>query len=68
MIFLADATFENCVAQITYMKNMSRKSKIQKVAPYRLDFGDNFRSVLCRFADRPNCQNVQFTEGNEENE
>jgi hypothetical protein len=34
MIFLADAIFENRVAQFTYMKNMSLKSKIQKVALY----------------------------------
>jgi hypothetical protein len=31
MIFLVDVIFENREAQITYMKNMSRKSKIQKV-------------------------------------
>ena len=28
MIFLVDAIFEIRVAQVTYMKNMSRKSKI----------------------------------------
>jgi len=54
MIYLVDMIFENRVAQITYMKNMSRKREIQKVDSHRLDFGDKFRSVLCRFADRLN--------------
>jgi hypothetical protein len=34
MILLMDEIFENREAQLTYMKNMSRKGKIQKVALY----------------------------------
>jgi hypothetical protein len=40
MIFLADAIFEIREAQFVYMKNMSRKSKIQKVALYWSISGD----------------------------
>jgi hypothetical protein len=40
MIFLVDAIFENREAPVTYMKNMSRKSKIQKVALFWTKSGD----------------------------
>jgi len=37
---LADAIFEIREALVTYMKNMSRKSKIQKVALFWSNSGD----------------------------
>jgi len=40
MIFSNDDIFENREAQLTYMKNMSRKSEIQKVALYWSISGD----------------------------
>ena len=47
MIFFADAIFENRLAQPTYMKNMSRKSKIQKVKTRWLVFWDVFAHYFC---------------------
>jgi hypothetical protein len=53
MIFLVDAIFENRVAQVTYMKNMSRKSEIQKVAFFWTKSGDvsmiNVQMGKCTF-------------------
>jgi len=60
MIFSVDAIFENREARPTYMKIMSRKSEIQKVAPYRANFGDKFIHKNGRFTYLAISTNVYF--------
>jgi hypothetical protein len=46
MIFLADAIFENRVAQFVYMKNMPRKSKIHFLGRSFDEFHGSFIDYL----------------------